>query len=399
MKDFNKIDSNLCLSWYTLLVALIILTTTVHGQNVLSGRVINASKDSASVSGAVVKLQLMQAHGQMHRTIDSTRTDRRGHFRFRNISADSQATYFPTVDHHAVRYFGDAAVFKKSGDSRTSVVAVFDTTHSDKNLYTSMHHIFVDLGSDGAFAREVLILNNQGKRTIVAAADDSLADGATFGFTLPHGASAVEVLSGFTPNGHTVKGNRLLDFGVVVPGTKQVVYAYRLPFRNGLVAIHRQVDYDTRLFDLFIADQNLEVNSPDLEALGPFNIRNTVYQRFATENATRGERITFTVGGATGPLVPKSTAVIALTAIILITAVVSLNLTKKRADTRSDFKIFREEKQKLITEIADLDDRLANHKISSTKYIEERTALMDRLLVVERELYLNQPKATGARKI
>ena len=350
MRNYYKLHRKLIAHCCFLLAAFLLLIATAHGQNELSGRVINVSHDSASVSEVKVRLQLVKANGQMYTTIDSTVTDWRGRFRFRNIKPDSQATYFPTVEHDAVRYFGTPANFFGQSERKESTVAVYDTTHSDADLSTAMHHMFVEMSADVAVVREVLILNNQGTRTILSAASESLAVGATIGFSLPHGARNVEPLSGFTPDGFTVEHGRLFDFGIIGPGTKQMVYAYRLPAGDGLVSIHRTLDYDTQLFDLFIADPELEVNSPGLQAMGPFSIRNTVYQRFAKENAASGERITITIRGAIGAKVPNSTPMIVVTILFLVAGVVIANLgRKKQVDVRNEVNnTFREEKQKLI---------------------------------------------------
>ena len=137
----NKI--NLFLISLLSVLSILLLAESSLSENSLSGQVINGSKDSTAVSNLKVYLGKFNQHTGEFANIDSTLTNKNGEYKFKRIKPDSHAVFAATVDFKGIRYFGAATQILNKIDQYQSEVAIYETTHSDSSIVTSMHHAFI----------------------------------------------------------------------------------------------------------------------------------------------------------------------------------------------------------------------------------------------------------------
>ncbi|MBN1465761.1 hypothetical protein JXA02_08380 [candidate division KSB1 bacterium] len=287
----------------------------------VTGVLINATRDSSAIPSATVRLQQMDGSSHIPVAVAETVTNGRGEFRFNIADVDSSATYFAAVDHQGVRYFSQALDLASGSAS----LFVYDSTHSAADVQALMHHVIItDLG-DGVQCREIRVLSNPTNKTIVDVFRDA-ASTALFRFHLP--ADAIN----FTPlsDPELVRQDHfVIDRGVFLPGTKTVSFSYEMAMPQKILDIGIHATHAARTFDLFIQGQNLAIASQQLIDRGTFDIRGTAHRRHGAADIDAGATIHFQIRRVGGSGNPSPLPAIIVTSVILLFSL-AVNLLRKR---------------------------------------------------------------------
>ncbi len=311
--------------FYTLFFT-IMLSFAANGASVISGRVINATQDSAALPAAEVLLQKATSNSAPL-PVAQTITSRQGIFRFSLDRVDVSATYYIASDFQGVRYFSDAVKLEQ-GKSIDVDLTVRDSTHSTKGVEAFMHHIMIN--DNGAILqfRETHVLNNPGDKTITQAFVDETVGPALFKFPLPPMAQNFQPIS---THDLIKEGHYVYDRGVFLPGKKTLAFAYQMPMHKKQLPVTIHIPQTARTFDIFVGSDNIVVNSEQLQDYGKFNIRGTQYHRYGAANVDAGAAIKFTIRRA-GPEMPPQSPTLALTltaGLLLISVAYSLSQKSK----------------------------------------------------------------------
>jgi hypothetical protein len=187
-----------------------------------AGAVLKA--DSTPVPGTRVVLH--QVGRALQGPLDSTRTDRRGRFRFA-FRPDTSALYLLSVRHAGIEYFSPPVHTNPERPDTTIRVIVYDTSSTAPVSLEARHLVLARPGEDGSRSvLDLIVLLNSGQRTRVAA--DSAA--ASWGGLLPRGTIGLELgESDVSPDAVTRRGDSLLVAAPLAPGEKQVTVQYVVP--------------------------------------------------------------------------------------------------------------------------------------------------------------------------
>ncbi len=277
-----------------LFIILVFLFTINHcgfAQYVVTGQVINASRDSTAVSDMPVLLAKMTPQANQPVILDTTKSAVNGHYRFQFENKDENATYFTAGDYTGVRYYSNSAEFA-NGNAQT-VLVVHDITHSADKVTTFMHHIIVDDMGESVHFRETHVLNNPGNATITHVFEHPDAGAALFEFPLPACARHAEPVAPQAPGELVAESGNVIDRGIMPPGNRQVTYTYECPWQKNSVRISATIRRPTRSFDVFIANPHVTVFSEQLKDLGDFQIRGHNYHRYGIRTPDPGLAVPF----------------------------------------------------------------------------------------------------------
>jgi len=301
-----------------MLMLLLTSACLVQGATVISGQVINATRDSSVVPAARLSLQKRTSGAAEPLKISETTTSRSGVFRFSLDAVDVASSYFVTSDFSGVRYVS-ADFMPAAGQTTDVTLAVYDSTHSATGIDAFMQQIVIDDNGSTLQFRETHVLNNPGDKTILQAVSDDKVGPALARFHLPPGAKNFAPLSAHSAQELIKQGDYVYDFGAFQPGQKTISFAYEAPMAQRQRTFSIDVPHPARSFDLFVGGKNLSISSSRLEDYGPFTIHGSQYHRFGAANVAAGDRIQFTVKRR-GVYAPRQTPTLALslTAILLL---------------------------------------------------------------------------------
>ena len=180
--------------------------------------------DSTPVGGTRVVLH--QVGRTLQGPLDSTRTDRRGRFRFA-FRSDTSALYLLSVRHAGIEYFSPPVHTNPERPDTTIRILVYDTSSTAPVALEARHLVVTRPGEDGSRSvLDLVVLLNKGNRTRVA--PDSV--GASWVGLLPPGTMGLEVgESDVSPDAVTRRGDSLLVAAPLAPGEKQVTVQYVVP--------------------------------------------------------------------------------------------------------------------------------------------------------------------------
>jgi hypothetical protein len=210
--------------------------------------------------------------------IDSVRTDSRGEYAFRIAQADTAATYLVSVRHDGIAYFAPA--FHANGPRlRLPLVSVYDTSSVAPPVRFAERHVVIrpPSGDGSRQALELLVLENDGTRTRVAAPDRPVWRGRIAG-----GAVEAEVrASDFSEEAVTVGDDGTVTVtGPVPPGQRQVLVQYVLPRTIRRLDV-TPPDSSTRL-DVLLADSGVTIADSALPFGGLENLGGEAYRRYTS---------------------------------------------------------------------------------------------------------------------
>ncbi len=211
------------------LVAFIILpvfpvfSVPLAAQTIRAGGAV-LKADSTPVPGTRVVLH--QVGRALQGPLDSTRTDRRGRFRFA-FRPDTSALYLLSARHAGIEYFSPPVHTNPERPDTTIRVIVYDTSSTAPVSLEARHLVLTRPGEDGSRSvLDLIVLLNSGQRTRVA--PDS--DGASWSGLLPRGTIGLELgESDVSPDAVTRRGDSLLVAAPLAPGEKQVTVQYVVP--------------------------------------------------------------------------------------------------------------------------------------------------------------------------
>ena len=209
----------------TILLSLSVLPVLpgLAAQTVRAGGAV-LKADSTPVPGTRVVLH--QVGRTLQGPLDSSRTDRRGRFRFA-FRPDTSALYLLSVRHAGIEYFSPPVHTNPERPDTTIRILVYDTSSTAPVALEARHLVVTRPGEDGSRSvLDLVVLLNKGNRTRVA--PDSV--GASWVGLLPRGTMGLEVgESDLSPDAITRRGDSLLVAAPLAPGEKQVTVQYVVP--------------------------------------------------------------------------------------------------------------------------------------------------------------------------
>ena len=350
------------------------------GDGVIEGRLINRTEDGSSIADQDIELKVYQNDSETDSS--SLPTDGEGKFVFDGLSIEREYSYELTVTYQEADYKSDRLYFP-DGETNLSVeIEVYDSTTSPDAIRIQQAHTIVYTDPETLWVEEFLLFVNESDRTYIGE-EGILGPGVrrTLQFTLPEDALEMQ------PGGELMQccvygtDTGFADSMPFLPGAKEIAYAYKIEYGPKVHAFAWTVNYPTSQYDLLVQGTDSVISSDRLIPDQPVNISDIPFSHVYGEGFTPGDTIAFEISGL--PEVDNQNiilwVVLAVVALVLGFGIVLFRRNKQTQPVRASSSL-EQQKQKLLVEIARLDDTFESGSMSQTEYNKIRTEKKAQLL-------------------
>jgi cytochrome c-type biogenesis protein CcmI len=387
------------IGWMPSLVLLIMLAASVAvagpamafqaaPEGVIKGTLVNGTPGGGSVADQDINLQIYfngQPQGQ-----SSTKTDAQGKFEFTGLETSSQYSYSITVIYQGAEYNRGPLQFKAGETVLPWQVVVYDTTSDPSSIRVERAHLVIDFKDNSLIMLEFFSFNNSGNKTFIGSKEIT-PDGKkeTLRFGLPQGATEITPNRGLMECCLVRTEGGISDTMPVEPGSKDVVFSYRLPYDSSRLSLTTPIYYPVGTLNLLVSAVGAKADSPQLDFLGPVDMGGQQFLHLAKNDLPAGTEITIelselprvsglsaTLTGATLPWVGALLALVAVGIALGYPFLRQRRVVPVQPAPRED----SAGQEALLRELADLDDRFAAGQIEPEEYQRVRKEKKQKLL-------------------
>jgi len=390
---------------------LVIPVAAQTGNGTLKGRILNQTTGAAAPANLSVTLQIYD-NRQFTQQL-TAQADVAGNYQFTGLSTSDTLSYTVAAIYNGIPYESDPVGFTAGVTVLEADLAVYETSESDTALSTSRLHAFIDFVDDHTLqVTELYILNNDSDRVFIGAPVHLTSTArATLRFTLPAGATNLRLREGIVGEDVIATATGFVTTLPLYPGTNQFLFAYDLPFTRPSFKFERLLDYSPASTSILIADQGQRVSSPNLETRPKVPAQMGNYYHLAGTNLEKGTALVIEMNNIPDRLAPTvedmttpeqatrdtRTLGVALLAASIVLGALALGMalrqrgaiapvTPETAAARPAAPtLVADRRQRLIDELAALDDDFEAGKIPEADYRRQRQEKKARLLALTRQ--------------
>lgn len=365
------------------------------GDGQIQGTIVNkTSGGTSSVGGQLVTLNIFQGTSALNSSTVQTGVD--GKYSFSGLSTDASYTYEVDITYQGADYYSDPLQFVSGETSITADIGVNDTTSTDEAISITLAHVVLTQDSNGLNVTQYYDFANSGDRAYIGL-PSSTAPGKneTVKMTLPQRAANFQVAYGMTDTELIKNGNSLIDTVPVTPAGREISFSYTLPSTASLAWTF---NYDVTRFDILTSDPSIKLTGDKLTAEQPLNINGGNYQDYSSENLVRGDTVSAVLSAASvSSLGHFNWEWLLLIPIVGVVGAIGIVAAKRRRDQPEPSRLpsnnYPDLKEKLLNEIAALDDSFEDGKIDRKEYERlrsEKKRKLATLTEVMQEVRLNK---------
>ncbi len=347
----------------------------------LSVKVTDASKPE----GGVIKGQVMNETDEdvpeeMELTLTSylgdrameerkSKTDDKGQFEFSNLPWDR--SYTISLNYKGAEYTTDKMVFYPEENTKTLELPIYEPTESNQHISVNADHMIIQLSEGQISIAEIVVFHN-GSKQIYIGSETENGVRETLRFDLPEGAENIQFMDGLAPESVIRTEGGFVDTTSFGPGIRRVIYAYQLPFKSSKNMIEKRIIYPTGGFVLLVSDTGVDIKVDGLGGSERVNINNERFIRWTGSGLQPGSEIKIELGQSV--LSEDFLKWVAFGVVLLLVGVgVLYSFRVKRnpflpKDAALNKEDLSREREKLILEIAELDDRFEAGEIAEGEY-------------------------------
>jgi hypothetical protein len=351
----------------------------------ITGNVVNGSANNLSVVNVDVSLQALRENGDTAMQI-STNTDEKGTFYFNHILLEPAMLYRIAVEYEDARYFSDGYTTKDMPE-KPLTVTVYETTTNDLNLrFDQQTMIVTEIDSESGFLRiieDTTVLNN-GNEAYIGTRDSS-GQISTVRIPLPPFAFDVIPGIGFGANGFLVTQGGLADISPLLPGKRDLLYGYSIPYPATSVSLNRSYQYPIDVVRILIPVE-IESHANGMEFLDTVSIADRKYNAYISTNVMTGQSVGLSLTNLPASAGQKSRglestlkwyALVIIAGVLLLLATIAIYLQRKRLkDSDIDFATLQDE---TTSEIIQLRETYLSGAMGEQEYNSRRTTVINQL--------------------
>ncbi len=401
------------------LLVLLGLTVTARADGgVVQGQVVNRTAGStAALGGLPVRLYLYS--GNALKDTRPATTDARGLFRYEGVPTGAGWSAVATVEYAGVAY--ESRLMDLSvGTDFDGDISTYETTADDSALHVERSHLIVEMGSGQLEATELIVLENTGDRTYVGSAEVIPGRRATARVPLPAGAADVTFSSEEVAAAMVRTGQGFVDTRPVAPGSHEYVFSYALSCPGPTYSLLKPVLYPTTSIDVLIAAPGAEVEAPALERYGTREASGATYLHLGGRSLNKGADVMIRFSGLGQPAANKAIVASAAAApiaaarepwwlvLLPVLALAALGPTAyaylrhqepglSLLTPRQATAALEAERDRLLAQLAELDERFEAGALDQARYRREREAAREALLDLMLTLQEQESDSTSAR--
>ncbi|MDO8717096.1 MAG: carboxypeptidase-like regulatory domain-containing protein [Dehalococcoidales bacterium] len=350
----------------------------------IGGHLVNGTAGGSSVADVVVQLKTLVNFQETGTPVTAkTRSD--GQFTFSNLPTSPNNSYAVTLTYQDAEYFSDFIAFGQGETSRSANITVYDSTNSDAALRVTTAHTIINVGKDSLDIIVIYDIVNASDRAYIGSGEImSTGRRKTLTFSIPAEATQIKLGDGMVEKFILPSHEGFIDTMEVLPEGREVVYTYKLPYSGGTYKFQQKLDYPVAQFGLLVQGEDIKITSGQLTDQGPLDMgTGTPYLYLMGQNLARGEIVSATLSK---PISQKMVVIWVAGALVLMIVGGGLAYWKFRGKskvqpvkvgnkpaTRAAEGIDQRE-QKLLTELARLDDDFTAGSIQEDAYRAQRAA-------------------------
>ena len=367
------------------------------GTRIVEGRIINGTAGVPDPAGLTVVFH--QVNVARSEELQTT-TDQEGSFRFDDIVFDPEALYGISVRYQGALYAD--AVDLSEGSPPPVSLTVYEAV-DDESLLTapsaSVLFAQVDKPSQTLWALEIVKISNGTDRTYVPGAEPM----KLLRFGLPPGAQGLQVDSGLLGAEVLQVDRGFALTASVPPGEHEVMYAYQFPYSGAEYVFARSFPYGAGSLRVLAPYEVARLSSEQLGAVEEVTVGGRPYQLLSAIELPRGDRISLALrdlpeasfierlGRRLGETRLEYTAPAGLG--LLMVSLVGFALWRRSAVRRGlamgmmETEALEAERDRLIQEIARLDDSFDGSALDEAQYRRRRETLTARMAALSRRRF------------
>lgn len=217
---------------------------------IIEGTVVNGSEGGGSLADLEVIVTAWQPDGQEAEE-QTTRADSSGAFRFEGLPVSADLLYWVSVRYQDVNYYAANIQLTSDQPQATTQVTVYEPTSSAEAIRVIADHLALQVNKNDRWLEVVtnMTLVNEGDRTYAGQVPAGSASPAqTLRLHLPADARDVEFYQGLRHDTVVIADGTdgvLADTQPVLPGEKEITFAYRLPYSSDQYVLRRELTYPT----------------------------------------------------------------------------------------------------------------------------------------------------------
>lgn len=375
-------------SWTVVLFLLFPCSQTARAQSEetgsIVGRLINKTKSGSNVFDVEISLRGFTAEKESDQK--TTKTDQNGNFQFVNLPRGPGDSYLIKAYYMGAEYNSEKIVFKDDKSHANIEMVVFDSTDEDKAIKVKAYHMFVDVQQNIFSVQEIIIVENRIDRTYIGKRELSPGIRETFKLSLPRDASAIKYFKGLMVCCVRRTEDELVDTLSIMPGTKQIVLAYKVNYDSSNLGLKKAIYFDTENFSILTPVSGVQLQSDHLSKGKVVSFGEKDFLSYSGKNLAKGMTLSLRFSN----LPAKKThflwliaglAIIAIFAVILILAWLKRQAESKKVPKEEGAEAeVEDEAQELLVKLARLDEIFEEGLVSEKSYHEERNRIKETLI-------------------
>ena len=363
----------------------------------VSGQVVNKTAGGGTTAGTTVILVAFGRKEQAPVSQRSVQTDAQGHYVFEGLDRDPNLIYLALARYQSVNYPIDQPFQLQDQATYQADIGVYESTNADDAIQLERLNLLV-VGADQGVVQfmEMGSLVNSGDRTFVTANPQDQALAHALKFSLPNGALAVQMQTGFSDQDVIPAVGGVQVTSPVLPGRHEFALSFQVPYAGSNADVTLQMPYPTATYSVYLPDTGLKLDGSVLTPSGPTQLGGQAYALYSASNLPKSTMVGGQLSGlgSTGAVGPNQLAMISLGVVLFILGggVLLFGSRWRPALSRGGTAIgvnTEQERLELVVRLAALDERFAAGDLNETEYTAERDRGKQRL----RELTLARREA------
>ena len=382
-----------------LLVMIFILSLSASalaaepGSVIIDGQLVNGTEGGSSLADQEVTLNIYLNNNEAGSA--TTKTEADGRFVFDGLSTESGYSYQVTLTFQEADYYSEWLNFDEGETTKPIEVIVYDSTTSDKAVKVATAHTVIYVEQGSLWVEEYFLFVNEADQTYIGSKEvDTEGTKETLRFSLPKEATEQQYDRGLMECCIYGSEEGFVDSMPVLPGGREVAYSYKVDYSSGAYTFSRRVNYPTANFDLLVQGEGTKVASDQLTTEEPLSIEGILFNHLSGKELAPGSTLVVHLSGL--PQTSNQGAVkwVVLMLIVLGAGFGFFYLTRKgRLQPVSPEGSPDQIRQRLLVEIAQLDDDFEAGKIREEVYHRLRTMRKAQLV----ELMQRSKEERGSR--
>jgi hypothetical protein len=336
------------------------------GSGIIEGQIVNGTEGSSGVADQELTLKTYLNDAEV--SAATTKTDAEGRFVFDGLSTEPGHSYQIELTFQEAEYPGEWLSFEEGETTKSTEFIVYDSTTSDTAIKLGIVHTIIYVGQGSLRIEEWHQFSNESLYTYIGSA---VAEGArqTLQFSLPNEATGVELSYGLMECCVVGSGEGFADSMPVFPGEKWVVYSYAVDYSSGAYTLSQKMNYPTVSYEFLVQGTDVSVSSDQLTAGEPAELDGILFNHFSGQALAADEVVVARLSG-----LPQAENQLAIWWVVLALIVLGGGfglVYRRRRDKLQPVApedSLDQKRQRLLIELAKLDDDFADGKIPEETY-------------------------------